>query len=149
MSSSIKHRFFFPHQPEVVWEYLTRADLMAQWLMENDFQAIVGLDFQFRTRPMPNFDFDGIVYCKVLEVVPFTRLTYSWKGGPGNGLINLDSIVYWTLHAKGNGTELELEHSGFKEANFTMYSIMNDGWFKNVNKIFDLIKTNGHDPAHA
>jgi len=136
MTKNIHHKLFFSHPPEVVWEYLTKSDLMEQWLMPNDFQPIIGYDFEFRTRPMPAFDFDGIVYCKVLEVVPFKKLTYSWKGGPGNNKITLDSIVEWTLQPKDNGTELSLLHSGFKEIeNFTMYSIMNDGWFKNINKI--------------
>jgi uncharacterized protein YndB with AHSA1/START domain len=136
MTKSINHKLFFSHPPEVVWEYLTKSELMEQWLMPNDFQPIVGYDFEFRTKPMPNFDFDGIVYCKVLQIIPFKKLSYSWKGGPGNKKITLDSVVEWELHPKDNGTELLLEHSGFKEIeNFTMYSIMNDGWIKNMNKI--------------
>ena len=97
MTKSIKHQFFFPHPPETVWEYLTKSELMELWLMKNDFQPIVGLDFQFRTNPIPSLDFDGIFYCKVLEIVPFKKLSYSWKGGPGNGEITLDSVVVWKL----------------------------------------------------
>jgi len=37
MTKSIKHQFFFPHPPETVWEYLTKPELMEQWLMRNDF----------------------------------------------------------------------------------------------------------------
>jgi uncharacterized protein YndB with AHSA1/START domain len=136
MTKSIHHKFFFPHSPERVWEYLTKAELIAQWLMPNDFLPILGLDFEFRISPLPQFDFDGIVYCKVLEIEPFKKLCYSWKSGPGEGRITLDSIVIWELHPKAQGTELSLEHSGFKEIeNYTMYSIMNDGWFKNIEKI--------------
>jgi uncharacterized protein YndB with AHSA1/START domain len=51
MTKSIRHQFFFQYSPEVVWEYLTKAELIAQWLMENDFEPIVGYDFEFRTRP--------------------------------------------------------------------------------------------------
>jgi uncharacterized protein YndB with AHSA1/START domain len=149
MAKSIKHNFFFPQQPEAVWEYLTKPELMAQWLMETDFQPIVGCDFQFKTRPMPNFNFDGIVYCKVLEIMPYKRLSYSWKGGPGEGKITLDSIVVWTLHPKDNGTELQLDHSGFKEADFMMYSIMNDGWLQNIQKIAELLNTAKHGAANA
>src|SRR5215510_7634038 len=97
MTDHIHHKVFFSHSPEDVWEYLTKPDLIAQWLMENDFQPIIGFDFQFRTRPMPNLDFDGIVYCKVVEIVPYKKLSYSWKGGPGNGRITLESLVAWTL----------------------------------------------------
>jgi len=150
MTKSIYHKFFFPHSPETVWEYLTKPELISQWLMENDFQPIVGYDFQFRTPPMPKFDFDGIIYCKVLEIVPFKKLSYSWKGGPGEGKISLDSIVTWTLHVKDNGTELQLDHSGFREMeNFTMYSIMNEGWLKNIQKIARLINAATHGTTNT
>ncbi|HEX9508981.1 MAG TPA: SRPBCC domain-containing protein [Puia sp.] len=140
MTKSIYHKLMFSHPPEVVWEYLTKAELIKLWLMENDFQPIVGFDFQFRTKPIPSLDFDGICYCKVLEIVPFKKLSYSWKGGPGEGKITLDSIVVWKLNPKDNGTELSLEHSGFKEIeNFAIYSGMNEGWLKNIQKIAGLI----------
>jgi uncharacterized protein YndB with AHSA1/START domain len=141
MADNIKHRFFFPHRPEQVWEYLTRAELMELWLMPNDFLPILGHDFQFKIKPMPQLDFDGIVYCKVLEIVPNQTLSYSWKSGPGNGKIELDSIVVWKLIPKDNGTELLLEHTGFRGFDHSaMFSAMNDGWFKNIQKISELIK---------
>jgi Activator of Hsp90 ATPase homolog 1-like protein len=64
VANIIKHQFFFPHPPEAVWEYLTKPELMERWLMKNNFQPIVGLDFQFREKPIPSLDFDGIFYCK-------------------------------------------------------------------------------------
>jgi uncharacterized protein YndB with AHSA1/START domain len=141
MADNIKHQFFFPQRPEQVWEYLTRAELMELWLMPNDFQPILGHEFQFRIKPMPQLDFDGIVYCKVLEIVPPQTLSYSWKSGPGNGKIDLESIVVWKLIPKDNGTELLLEHTGFRGFdNLGMFSAMNDGWFKNIQKIVELIK---------
>ncbi len=149
MTKSIDHKFFFPHSPEVVWEYLTKAELMEQWLMKNDFLPVIGHDFQFRTQPIPSVNFDGIFYCKVLEIVPFKKLSYSWKGGPGNGKIELDSIVEWTLHPKENGTELLLKQSGFKKSNYTIYTMMNDGWFKNVQKIIERLNTKNNDKTNA
>jgi uncharacterized protein YndB with AHSA1/START domain len=141
MTKSIQHKFFFAHGPQIVWDYLTKPELIEQWLMKNDFLPIIGHDFQFITKPLPDYDFDGIVYCKVLEVIPLKKLSYSWKGGPGNNKITLDSIVVWTLQAKEDGTELSLEHSGFKEMdNAIMYTIMSDGWLKNIHKIDQLIK---------
>ena len=140
MTNSIQHRFFYPHPPKDVWEYLTNAALIAQWLMPNDFEPIPGYDFQFKTQPMPKFDFDGIIYCRVLEIIPFKKLSYSWKGGPGNRKITLDSVVEWTLTSNDNGTELILVHSGFKEIeDFNMYSIMDAGWLKNIKIIETLL----------
>lgn len=140
MATSVKHQYFFPQGPEMVWEYLTRSDLMELWLMPNNFELIPGFEFQFRIKPVPQLDFDGIVYCKVLEIVPHQKLSYSWRSGPGNGKIDLDSIVVWKLIPKDNGTELLLEHTGFKEIeNFKMYSAVNDGWLVNIKKIAGLL----------
>jgi len=150
MSKIIKHQFFFPHPPKAVWDYLTKPELMEQWLMKNDFQPIVGLDFQFRTNPIPALDFDGIVYCKVLEVVPFKRLSYSWKSGPGEGKITLDSTVVWKLEPKDKGTEVFLEHSGFTEKeNVALYNGLNQGWMSNLQKIDKLLNVLQHGHSNA
>jgi len=150
MTRSIKHHFFYPHPPETVWEFLTNPELMEQWLMKNDFQPIVGLDFQFRTKPIPGLDFDGIFYCKVLEIVPFKKLSYSWKSGPGDGKITLESIVVWKLQPTEKGTELFLEHSGFsKEENLDFYNGLMHGWLEKFQKIAELLKAASHDNANA
>jgi uncharacterized protein YndB with AHSA1/START domain len=150
MPNSIKHQFFFPHPPERVWEYLTKPELMEQWLMKNDFQPIVGLDFQFRTDPIPSLDFDGIFYCKVLEIVPFRKLSYSWKSGPGEGKITLDSVVVWKLQPTDKGTELFLEHSGFeKKENLNFYKGLTDGWLEKLHKIDELLNATQHGTTNA
>ena len=150
MTRSIKHQFFFAHSPEVVWEYLTRSELMEQWLMKNDFQPIVGHDFQFRTSPIPALNFDGIFYCKVLDIVPYKKLSYSWKSGPGNGDITLESIVTWKLEKKDKGTEIFLDHSGFaKEENLNFYNGLLKGWLEKFQKIVDLLNAEAHVKINA
>ena len=140
MTKTIEHKLFFPNPTEDVWEYLTKAELMQQWLMPNDFMPIMGYDFPFKTKPIPSLDLDGIFYCKVVEIFPFKKLSYSWKGGPGDRKITLDSMVEWTLLPKDDGTELSLKHTGFRAIeNFSIFSGMNDGWFKNINKIYQLL----------
>jgi uncharacterized protein YndB with AHSA1/START domain len=136
MTRTIKHQFFFPHPPEAVWEYLTKPELMGLWLMKNDFQPILGHDFQFRTNPIPSLNFDGIFHCTVLEIDPARKLSYSWRSGPGDGDITLDSVVVWQLQPTDKGTELFLEHSGFeREENLNFYNGLTDGWLKNLQKI--------------
>ncbi len=131
MQKDIRHQFTFQHPPEVVWEYLTKPELMAEWLMENDFKLQVGHKFTFRTKPKINLGFDGTVYCEVLEIVPLKKLMYSWKGGMSKERPALDSIVVWTLIPTTNGTDLLLEHKGFKGVkNLLSYFIMNKGWLK-------------------
>jgi uncharacterized protein YndB with AHSA1/START domain len=142
MTQSIRHKFVFNHPVEVVWDHLTKAELIEKWLMKNNFQPIPGYEFQFTTRAVPQLNFDGIVYCKVLEIVPLKKLSYSWKSGPGNKEITIDSVVVWTLHPKDNGTELLLDHSGVDQGtDLAMYSALTEGWLKNIQKMNENIKT--------
>ena len=150
MTKLIKHKFFFAHPKERVWEYLTRSELLEQWLMKNDFKPIEGHDFQFRTNPIPSLNFDGICYCKVLEIIPFQKLSYSWKGGSGPGEITLDTVVVWKLVSNDKGTELFLEHSGFGKAeHLNFFPGMTDGWLKNVQKMMNLLNTAQHGTTKA
>ncbi|WP_037575758.1 SRPBCC family protein [Sporocytophaga myxococcoides] len=139
MQKDIRHQWFFNHSPETVWKFLTDPELIAQWLMENDFKPVVGHKFQFTTKPKVKVKFDGIVYCEVLEVKPYTNLSYSWKGG-SKGQITLDSVVTWTLTPRDGGTDLVLEHKGFKGMkNYLAYFFMNIGWKAKVMKRFSLL----------
>ncbi|MES2417076.1 MAG: SRPBCC domain-containing protein [Bacteroidota bacterium] len=145
MKKTINHQFFFPHAVELVWEYLTKPELMEQWLMKNNFKPIIGFDFQFRTNPISSLDFDGIFYCRVLAVIPFKKLSYSWSSGPGEGEITLDSVVVWKLEATEKGTLLFLEHSGFdKKENLNFYQGLADGWLEKLDKIANLLNASQH-----
>jgi uncharacterized protein YndB with AHSA1/START domain len=133
MKNVIQYTWFFEQSPEKIWEYLTRSELMAQWLMENDFQPVVGHQFMFRSKGYPPIGFDGNVFCQVLDLVPAKKLSYSWKFGPKPGEITVDSIVTWNLISKDQGTELRLEHRGVTGDMYTpAYDAMNAGWKKNV-----------------
>jgi uncharacterized protein YndB with AHSA1/START domain len=139
---TIRQQLFYPHPPEMVWAYLTTPELLTQWLMPNDIKPIEGHSFRFTTNPLPQLHFDGVVYCEVLEVIPFTKLSYSWKGGPGDGSITLDTLVVWTLVEKDNGSELRLEHSGFNETdNLAIFAGMSDGWTKILQRLAERITT--------
>ena len=136
MQKEINHTFFFSHPTETVWDYLTKPELVSEWLMENDIKPIVGHKFQFRAKPAPSIEFDGICYCEILEVMPFKQLSYSWKCSPINDGYKIDTVVIWTLTPKDNGTELNLCQTGFKEKeNEIFYMAMNNGWAKNVEKL--------------
>jgi uncharacterized protein YndB with AHSA1/START domain len=141
MEQTIKHTIFYNHPPADVWEYLTRPELIEQWLMKTDLQPVVGHEFTFTTRPLPQYNFDGIMKCKVTEVIPNKKLSYTWKGGM-NGVVSLDSVVVWTLTEKNGGTELLLEHTGFNEASAVAFGPMNEGWRRNIHKITELLNQN-------
>ncbi|MBV4360440.1 SRPBCC family protein [Pinibacter aurantiacus] len=135
MQTEIVNQWIYEQPPGEVWKYLTQADLIELWLMPNDFKPIVGHEFSFRIKPIPSLNLDGIFNCKVLELVPFKKLIYSWKGGPGDGSITLDTICEWTLESYGSGTKLHIKQTGFNEANFAIATAMTDGWDKNIQKM--------------
>ena len=78
MQKEIKQTWHFNQSPQEVWEYLTRPELIEQWLMKTDFQPIVGHKFRFIGGC--NDEGNTAAYCEVLEVRPFTKLSYSWNG---------------------------------------------------------------------
>ncbi|MDB4926414.1 SRPBCC domain-containing protein [Mucilaginibacter sp.] len=150
MAKVIKHQYFFSHPVETVWEYLTNSELMGQWLMKNDFLPIIGHEFQFSTGAKANLNFDGIFYCKVLEIEPLRKLAYSWNCGPGESKINLESVVTWQLEARENGTEVFLDHRGFnQEENLDMYHGLLHGWLEKFQNIDKLLNANAHGHTNA
>jgi len=102
-----------PHPPAKVWRALTQGALIKEWLMDNDFQPIVGHKFNFRATPVPNWN--GVIDCRVLVVEPNKTLSYTW------GSLGLETAVAFTLVPTGTGTHLRVEQSGFgpdREANY-------------------------------
>src|SRR5258706_5241202 len=83
------------HKPEKVWRALTQVHPIGEWLMENDFKAIVGHRFNFRAAPMPRWN--GITDCEVLVVEPPKRLAYSWNASGDEARDGLKTVVTWTL----------------------------------------------------
>ncbi len=110
----------FPHPPEKVWRALTESPLVAQWLMKNDFEPVAGRRFQFRSDPVPNWD--GLIDCEVLVVEPLKRLSYSW------GTLGLESVVLFTLTPTESGTQLRMEHRGFRADQEQAYKGATYGW---------------------
>lgn len=64
MTTSLRIEKTYPHPRARVWRALVDPELLARWLMPNDFAPRVGHRFTFRTEPGPGFD--GIVRCEVL-----------------------------------------------------------------------------------
>jgi uncharacterized protein YndB with AHSA1/START domain len=116
----------FPHPPEKLWRALTESTLLAQWMMSNDFEPVVGRKFQFRNEPKPNWN--GIVDCEVLTIEPLKQLSYSW--GVGGEASGLHWDVLWTLTPVDNGTHLRMEQSGFTSDQKAAYHGANYGWQK-------------------
>jgi uncharacterized protein YndB with AHSA1/START domain len=133
MQKEIKHNWHFNQSPQEVWEYLTNSELLEQWLMKNDFQPIVGHKFHF----IGGCDHESktTAYCEVLEIKPYSLLSYSWQANSVKDNKPFTSKVVWTVVQKGNGTELQLVHTGFTVLEDAI--LHNDGWTRIGNKMVD------------
>ena len=84
-----------PFPPEKIWRALTQPQLIEEWLMQNDFQPVVGHHFDLRA------DW-GSVDCQVLAIEPNKTLAYTWAA------YGLESVVTWTLTPTSTGTRLRM-----------------------------------------
>jgi len=140
----------FPHTPEAVWKTLTTAELIGRWLMmPTGFEPTKGKHFTFQTTPAG--EWDGVIHCQVLEVMPNERLVYAWRGGHDANAeygSRLETVVKWTLTKVDSGTRLRLMHSGFRTPkNDFAFKNMSEGWPKVFQRI-DIIAAE-HDSSKA
>jgi uncharacterized protein YndB with AHSA1/START domain len=112
----------FPYAPVKVWRALTESNLLAQWLMSNDFEAVPGRSFQFRAQPMAQWD--GVIDCSVIALDPPRSLTYTWRS------LGLDSVVHFTLTAVEGGTHLRMTQTGFRPEQQAAFKGATYGWQK-------------------
>jgi uncharacterized protein YndB with AHSA1/START domain len=122
----------FPHPPEKLWRALTENSLVAQWLLKNDFEPVVGRKFQFRSEPVQGWD--GVIDGEVLVVEPLKQLSYSWAS------TGLDSVVLFTLTPAEGGTHLRMEQSGFRPDQEFAFKGATYGWksfFGNLERVLD------------
>jgi uncharacterized protein YndB with AHSA1/START domain len=111
----------FPHPPEKLWRALTQPHLIAEWLMQNDFEPTVGRDFKLRVESQ---QWSGIVDCKVLVVEPNRKLAYNWNS------MGLETVVTFTLTPTANGVQLRMEQSGFRPGQAQNFHGAKFGWQK-------------------
>ncbi len=135
MKKEIKHDWHFNQPPEEVWDYLTKPELIEQWLMKTNFQPVIGHKFYF----IGNCDNEhkAITYCVVLEILPYMQLTYFWQTNSAKDHKPFTSKVVWTLTPKADGTLLQLVHDGFRELEDVV--LHNDGWTKIGYKMAELL----------
>jgi uncharacterized protein YndB with AHSA1/START domain len=92
---------------EEIWQAITDKDEMKKWYFNiPEFKPEAGCGFQFTGGPD-----EGPKYlhlCKVTEVVPGNKISYSWRyeGYPGI------SFVTWELFNEDGKTKLRLTHAG-------------------------------------
>ncbi len=131
---SFSLEFDLPHAPQKVWRALTDPVLLAEWLLPVlDFKPESGAAFTFKTQPYPGWD--GAVNCRILEIEPHRKLSYTW------GVPFLDTVVTFTLTPArgGTGTRLSLVQSGFKPDQKREFGGARYGWKMMGGRLVDLL----------
>ena len=126
-TKSIVVERMMPHPPEKIWRALTTSALIAEWLMQNDHEPVVGRTFNFRATPIPGA-WNGVTDCEVLAAEPGVRLVWRWQASGEQKADGLDSVVTWTLTPTDGGTLVRMEHSGFRPKDEGGYQMMGGGW---------------------
>ncbi len=104
-----------------VWNAIATSEGLASWLMPNDFQPVLGCEFTFQSEPKHGWD--GVVHCKVMELIPPERIGFTWVGN------NMDQYVSFELvPLEKNATQFILVHSGWKSEHAMIREIMYEGW---------------------
>jgi uncharacterized protein YndB with AHSA1/START domain len=147
MQKDIFQKWFFQQTPDEVWDYLTKPELIEQWLAKTDFKPVVGQKFQFTNTCETDDNKPHYTFCEVLEIVPHKLLSYSWRKGTDENEITVDSIVTWTLTDKDGGTELQLQHNGFTLIEDTI--VHSEGWNQCLDKISELINSSANANTNA
>ena len=158
MKRTIRITRFLPYKPEQVWLALTTASLLGEWFMENDIFPEAGHEFTFRMAPQKGWD--GITYCRILEVAPSQKISYTYQGKAtgektlacagihsetvdkvAKGIFTeLDTVLSFSLKPVCGGTTLKLEHSGFRGLKLIIVSlVMGMGWKKQLGKRLPLV----------
>lgn len=130
----------FAHPPAKVWRALTQPHLLAEWLMRNDFEPVVGRAFTLRTSPQGGWN--GVIDCTVLAVEPEKRLSYTWDSG--DGPLRVTSMVTLTLTPAGGGTHLRMEQSGFRSEQVQNFEGAKYGWRNFLGKLEQLLGQPDH-----
>ena len=133
-TDAIAFEFDLQHPPEKVWRALTDPTLLTDWLLPvTGFSLAPSTAFTFKTQAFPGWD--GTVNCRVLEVEPLRKLSYSWVVGD----MTLNTVVTFTLTPTASGTRLHLVQSGFKPDQKQNFGGARYGWTMMGGKLIDLL----------
>lgn len=92
-----------------VWKALTDRDEMEKWYFKLDkFRPEIGFRFQFAGQGAKGEKYTHL--CEIKEVVPHTKLAYSWRYDGFTG----DSLLTFELFDEGDKTRLRLTHAGIE-----------------------------------
>ena len=129
-----------------VWKAISDKDEMKQWYFDlAEFKPEPGFEFSFYGQGHKGEQY--LHLCKVLDVIPGKKLSYSWtyKDLPGY------SVVTFELFEEENGTKIRLTHAGLEtfprdNADFVKESFM-QGWTELIGNSLKKFVEKGSGPA--
>src|SRR6187200_1371668 len=115
---------------EKVWNAITDKDEMKKWYFDlAEFKPEPGFEFQFYGEGKQGEKF--LHLCKVIEVIPKKKITYSWRydGYEGN------SFVTFELFPEGDKTRLKLTHRALETFPATNPAFAKENFAKGWNSL--------------
>jgi uncharacterized protein YndB with AHSA1/START domain len=94
----IRRTFVFNAPIHKVWNAVATSEGIAAWFMPNDFQPVVGYEFQINAGQF------GMSPCKVTEVDPPNQVSFNW---------GKDWTITFELKNLDGKTEFTLIHAGW------------------------------------
>ncbi|WP_425415454.1 SRPBCC family protein [Peribacillus loiseleuriae] len=130
----IQQTVVFDAPIQKVWDTVSTSEGIASWFMPNDFQAQVGQEFHLQSPfgPSP---------CKVIELDPPNRLSFTWDEDGW--------VVSFILKEIEGKTEFTLIHGGWKSPDYILpkpnakssviRESMNQGWTGILDKLRKIV----------
>jgi uncharacterized protein YndB with AHSA1/START domain len=120
------------HPPEKVWRALTDPELLEEWLLPVvGFELAPEAEFTVRAPAQPGWD--GTVSCRLVEIEPHRKLSYTWVVG------DMETVVTFTLTPTASGARLSLEQSGFEPDQKRNFGGARYGWRMMGGKLTELL----------
>ena len=138
-TESISFEFDLHHSPEKVWRALTDPVRFTEWLLPVvELKLDRGFAFTFKTQAYPGWD--GTVNCQILESEPHKKLSYAWV------VMEMNTVVTFTLTPTDAGTRLSLVQSGFRADQKQNFGGARYGWKMMGGKLVELLERLGSEP---
>ena len=116
-----------------VWKALTDKNELKEWMQApTTFEPVIGKEFMYKHEKTENWD--GNIYCKVMEVEVNKKLSFTWS----SQMIEAETLVTILISEVDGKTELSLIHTGWEKVPAEIRSQMidghNNGWEERIVK---------------